>query len=107
MCSVDSRADFSVVPEVTNPRTLPGARARITRAWPSRPEADAARAGIPPEIRDAGHDHVRGTVLGLEHDHPRPVLVQGALQLVCRRGLDEDGDHLPALEADLDANTLL
>src|SRR4051812_9779837 len=78
-CSVDSRAGFSVAPELTVSRLprLPGG------------EPDAARPAETPEIRHARDDDVVRPVLGLEEDDAGAVLVQRALQLVGGTGVDE------------------
>src|SRR5581483_152954 len=95
--SVDSRAGLrSVASELT--RTL---SSRLAGGEP-----DAARPAEAAEVGDIRHHHVEAAVLGLEDDHARPVLVERALERVGRRRVDEAADHLPAVEADLDAHPL-
>src|SRR5207237_991998 len=91
MWSVDSRAGFSVAPELTG-SPFPGLACG---------EPDTAGALETPEIRDLRDDDVVGPVLRLEHHDARPVLVERPLELVGRRAVDEAGDHLAAVEADL------
>src|SRR2546421_1384876 len=91
MWSVDSRAGFSVAPELTG-SPFPGLACG---------EPDTAGALETPEIRDLRDDDVVGPALRLEHHDARPVLVERPLELVGRRAVDEAGDHLAAVEADL------
>jgi hypothetical protein len=91
MWSVDSRAGFSVAPELTGSQFPALARG----------EPDAAGTLETPEIRDLRDDDVVRPVFGLEHHHPRPVLMERALELVGGGAVDEAGDHLAAFEADL------
>jgi hypothetical protein len=96
MWSIDSRAGFSVAPELTGSQFPALARS----------EPNAAGALETPEIRDLRNDHVVWPVLGLEHHDPRPVLMKGPLELVGGGAVDEAGDHLAAVEADLDPYTI-
>src|SRR3989440_312546 len=91
MWSVDSRAGFSVAPELTG-SPFPGLACS---------EPDTAGALETPEIRDLRDDDVVGPILRLEHHDARPVLVERPLELVGRRAVHEAGDHLAAVEADL------
>src|SRR5207302_8514386 len=91
MWSVDSRAGFSVAPELTG-SPFPGLACG---------EPDTAGALETPEIRDLRHDDVVGPVLRLEHHDARPFPVQRPPELVRRRPVHAAGDHLAAAQARL------
>src|SRR5437763_734468 len=100
--SFDSRDDLSAAAGLIR-MCFPRPGTGLTRAAASgRREAHAARPVEAAEVRHLRDDNVIRALLGVEDDHPRPVLVQRPLELVGRLQRRERREHLPALEPDLE-----